>query len=215
MGHKIHPVGFRLGINKNYKSLWYAEGDIYKNQLHEDIRVRKYLKATLKLAGVGDIVIKRSVNNIIIDISVSRPGVVIGRGGKGLEDLKKILDQMLNSNVHLEVHDIKKPDLNAMLVAQNVTDGIAKRVSPKFLMDREIVKIREAGALGAKIWVSGRVGGSEIHRTDKRNFGSVPLHTLRADIDYADSYIKTNSYGVIGVKVWIYKGEKNYIDEVV
>ena len=102
-----------------------------------------------------------------------------------------------------------------MLVAQNVTDGIAKRVSPKFLMDREIVKIREAGALGAKIWVSGRVGGSEIHRTDKRNFGSVPLHTLRADIDYADSYIKTNSYGVIGVKVWIYKGEKNYIDEVV
>ncbi len=213
MGQKIHPTGFRIGINKNYKSLWFAEKGLYKEQLQQDLKVRKFLKKELKQAGIGDIVIKRSLNNVSIDISVARPGIVIGRGGQGLELLKKTLDVMFGSSIHLDVHDIKKPDLNAMIVAQNLVDGIMKRMSAKFLMDKELVKIKEAGGLGAKIEISGRVNGAEIHRTDKARFGSVPLQTLRADIDYADAYAKTKTVGIIGIKVWIYKGEKNYIDE--
>ena len=213
MGKKVNPVGFRIGINKNYKSLWFAEGDLYKKQLQEDLNVRKFLKKTLKSAGIGEITIKRSLNNVIVDISVARPGVVIGKGGQGLEELKKTLDVMFGSGVHLDVHDIKKPELSAMIVSQNIVDGVLKRMSAKFLMERELVKIKEAGALGAKIQVSGRVNGSEIHRTDKVKFGSVPLQTIRADIDYSDNYAKTKSFGILGVKVWIYKGEKNYIDE--
>ena len=213
MCRKVHPTSLRLGINKNYKSLWFAEGKQYVKQLHEDLKVRKFLKEAISIAGVEDIVIKRSLNNAIIDIIVARPGVVIGRGGKGLEELKKKLDIMLGTSVHLNVKDVKKPELSAVLVAKNIAEGIQKRVSYKFLMDKELEKIKGAGALGAKIEISGRVGGSEIHRTEKKKFGTVPLHTLKADIDYYDAYAKTIGFGILGVKVWIYKGNKSFIEE--
>ena len=214
MAHKIHPTGFRIGINKNYKSLWFGEGPLYKAQLLQDLKARKFLKERLSQAGVGDITIKRSLSSVSIDIAVARPGVVIGKGGKGLEDLKKELDILFGIGVHLDVHDIKKPELNANIVSANIVEGILKRISIKFLMEKELGKIKDAGAKGAKIWVSGRVGGAEIARTDKVYFGSVPLHTLKNDIDYSDAFAKTGNFGVIGVKVWINKGIKDFIEEV-
>ena len=213
MAHKVHPTGFRIGINKNYKSLWFADKEVYKVQLHQDLKARKFLKDHLLQAGIGEIVIKRSLSDVSIDISVARPGVVIGRGGKGLEDLKKELDILFGVSVHLDVHDIKKPELNANIVSSSIVSGILKRISIKFLIEKELGKIKDAGAKGAKICVSGRIGGSEIARTEKVYFGSVPLHTLKSDIDYSDSYAKTINFGVIGVKVWINNGIKDSLEE--
>lgn len=209
MGQKINPTGFRLGVNKTWSSIWFsADKATYVKNLHADIKARSYITKNLKQAGIGAINIKRALNNIVFEIFVARPGMVIGKGGKGLEDLKKALDAIMGSDVRLEVKEIKNVGLESRIIAQNIVDGIQKRMSPKFLMTKELDKIKEAGALGGRIWVSGLIGGSAIHRTDKKSFGTVPLQTLRADIDYAQADALTYNSGVMGIKVWIYKGEK-------
>lgn len=209
MGQKIHPVGFRLGTNKTWSSIWFAgDRNAYVTNLHNDIKARDYVYKALRAAGTAEVNIKRALNNIVIEIFVARPGMVIGKGGKGLEDLKKALDKILGADVRLEVKEVKSPSLEARIVAQNIVDGIQKRVSPKFLMSKELDRIKEAGALGGRIWVSGLIGGSAIHRTDKKSFGTIPLQTLRADISYAGLDALTYNSGVMGIKVWIYRGEK-------
>lgn len=207
MGQKIHPTGFRMGKFKNWKSIWYSNPKGFADQMLVDLQAREYLDRTLKSAGMADCIIKRSFNDIVIDVHVARPGVVIGRSGKGIEELKAKLNEIFHSKVQVNVHDIKTPNLSSRLVAQNIIDGIERRIAPRFLINREIEKIKEAGALGAKIWVSGRIGGTLIHRTEKREFGSVPLQTLRANIDYYQGKALLTSAGLLGVKVWIYKGE--------
>lgn len=213
MGQKIHPVGFRLGTNKTWSSIWFAaDRQTYVKNLHADLKARAYIFKVLRQSGVADIIIKRALTSVVIEIHVSRPGMVIGKGGKGLEDLKKVLDVTFGADVRLEVKEIKVPALESRIVAQNIVDGIEKRVSPKFLMSKELARIKDAGALGARIWVSGLIGGSQIHRTDKQKFGSIPLQTLRADISYSALDALTYNSGVMGVKVWIYKGEKKSYD---
>jgi small subunit ribosomal protein S3 len=210
MGQKIHPVGFRLGKNRTWSSIWYA-GDrkTYVSNLHIDIKARDFIVKKLSQAGVAEVNIKRSFNNIAVEIFVARPGMVIGKGGQGLEDLKKQLLKIFNApDVRLEVKEIKSPALESRVVAQNIVDGIRKRISPKFLMSKELDRIKDAGALGGRIWVSGLIGGSAIHRTEKKAFGTIPLQTLRADISYAGLDALTYNSGVMGVKVWIYRGEK-------
>lgn len=212
MGQKIQPFGLRLGINKTWKSRWFAKGDDFQNQLHEDIRVRKYIREKLKPAGVDSVVITRSMNKISIKIEVARPGVVIGRGGTGIEDLKKALNRLLKTKVDVEVSEVKNPDLSARIVASRIADAIEHRVRPKIAVIKELEKIKSAGAKGVKIWVSGLIGGANIARTDKVEWGTVPLATLRADIDFARVPAQTVGAGLLGVKVWIYKGEKIGID---
>lgn len=209
MGQKIHPIGFRLGTNKTWSSLWFNDDRaMYVKNLHADLQARAFIAKALRQAGVAQVNIKRALNNIVIEIFVARPGMVFGKGGKGLEDLKVKLNEIMHAEIHFEVKEVKNPSLEARIVAQNVVDGIQKRISPKFLMTKELEKIKEAGALGARIWVSGLIGGSAIHRTEKKVFGTIPLQTLRADISYADMHALTYNSGVMGVKVWIYKGEK-------
>lgn len=212
MGQKIQPYGLRLGINKTWKSRWFAKGADFQNQLHEDIYVRKYIKEKLKPAGVDSVVIMRSMNKIGIKIEVARPGVVIGRGGTGIEDLKKELNKILKTKVDVEVSEVKNPDLSARIIAGRIADAIEHRVRPKIAVMKELEKIKSAGAKGAKIWISGLIGGANIARTDKAEWGTVPLATLRADIDFARVPAKTVGAGLLGVKVWIYKGEKIGID---
>lgn len=213
MGQKISPTGFRVGINKNWKSIWYSDKEHFSDQLLMDLKARDMLFASLKSAGVADIVIKRAFNNVTIEVYVARPGVVIGRAGKGIDELKAKVAKIFNSNVQINVHEIKQPNLNANIVAQNIVEGIQRRIAPKFLMSREIQKVKDAGALGAKIWVSGRIGGALIHRTEKKEFGIVPLQTIRANIDFAKADALLSSAGILGVKVWIYKGEIDGMEE--
>ena|SRR5579872_2111360 len=214
MGQKIHPVGFRLGINKTWSSIWFAnDRATYVANLHADIKARTYVQKKLRGAGIAEVNIKRALNNIVVEVYVARPGMVIGKGGKGLDDLKRALVDILKTDVRLEVKEVKSPALEARIVAQNIVDGIEKRVSPKFLMTKELDRIKDAGAMGARIWVSGLIGGSAIHRTEKKVFGTIPLQTLRADISYANLNALTYNSGVMGVKVWIYKGEKKDYDQ--
>jgi len=209
MGQKINPTGFRIGKNKTWSSIWYAgDRETYVKNLHADIKARDFITKKLKGAGVAEVLIKRGLSNISVEIMVARPGMVIGKGGKGLEELKKSLDLLLVNDVRLDVKETKNPALEAAVVAQNIVDGIQKRISPKFLMTKELSRIKDAGALGGRIWVSGLIGGSAIHRTEKRSYGTIPLQTLRADINYASASALTYNAGVMGVKVWIYKGEK-------
>lgn len=209
MGQKIHPVGFRLGVNKTWSSVWFADTrKEYVQNLQTDIKARAYVNKVLRNAGVAEVNIKRALSNVVVEIYVARPGMVIGKGGKGMEDLKTALVKQFGTDVHLEVKEVKQPALESRIVAQNIVDGIQKRISPKFLMTKELDRIKEAGALGGRIWVSGLIGGSAIHRTDKRSFGTIPLQTLRADISYANLDALTYNSGVMGIKVWIYKGEK-------
>ncbi len=213
MGQKIHPVGFRLGTNRTWSSVWFANDTAtYVKNLHSDIKVRKFVLKALKASGVAEVNIKRALNNVVIEIHVARPGMVIGKGGKGLEDLTKELTKMLGTEPRLEVKEVKNPSLEARIIAQNIVDGIQKRVSPKFLMTKELERIKDAGALGGRIWISGLIGGSQIHRTEKKSFGTIPLQTLRADISYAGLDALTYNSGVMGVKVWIYRGEKKDYD---
>lgn len=214
MGQKVHPVGFRLGLNKTWSSIWFADDrQTYVKNIHNDIAARKYIFNTLKNAGVADVIIKRALNYVLIEIYVARPGMVIGKGGKGMEELKKVLDVKMETDVRLEVREIKNPGLESRIVAQNIADGIKKRISPKFLMSKELEKIKEAGALGGKIAISGLIGGSAIHRTEKRNFGTLPLHTLRADISYSAIDVLNYNSGIMGIKVWIFKGEKSSYEQ--
>ena len=205
MGQKVHPYGFRVGINKPWLSRWFREKD-YATTLHEDLEIRKFLKGELKDAGVSRIEIERVANKILLEIHTARPGIVIGKKGSEIERLRKLLAARTGKEVFINVREIKRPELDAQLVAENIADQIRRRVSFRRAMKRAVSSAMKLGAEGIRVSCGGRLGGAEIARTEWYREGRVPLHTLRADIDYgfAESF---TTYGVVGVKVIIFKGE--------
>jgi len=206
MGQKIHPTGFRLAISRNWNSRWYASNRDFAGMLAEDIKVREYLKAKLKNASVSRVLIERPAKNARITIFSARPGVVIGKKGEDIENLKRDLGKMLNVPVAVNIEEVRKPEIDAKLIADSITQQLEKRIMFRRAMKRAMQNAMRLGALGIKIMSSGRLNGIEIARTEWYREGRVPLHTLRADIDYGTSEAKT-TYGVIGVKVWVYKGD--------
>jgi small subunit ribosomal protein S3 len=203
VGQKVHPTGFRLAINKSWVSRWYAENDFGKF-LQEDLKIRKYLKKKLYQAGISKIEIERATNKIRINIFTSRPGMVIGRKGAEIDQLKKELQGLTDKEVHINIHEVKRPDLDAQLVAENIALQLIRRVAFRRAIKKSVTTALKFGALGIKVCCSGRLGGAEIARTEWYREGRVPLHTLRAQIDYGFAEALT-TYGLIGVKVWINK----------
>ena len=206
MGQKINPTGFRLSVSRNWNSRWYAGGRDFPRMLGEDLQVRDYLRRKLRNASVGRILIERPAKNARITIYSARPGVVIGKKGEDIEALKVALQKMMGVPVHVNIDEIRKPELDAQLIADSITQQLEKRIMFRRAMKRAMQNAMRLGAQGIKIMSSGRLNGIEIARTEWYREGRVPLHTLRADIDYGFSEAKT-TYGVIGVKVWVYKGE--------
>jgi small subunit ribosomal protein S3 len=206
MGQKINPTGFRLSVSRNWNSRWFATGDDFSRMLGEDLRVREYLKKRLRSASVGRILIERPAKNARITIFSARPGVVIGKKGEDIEALKVELQKMLGVPVHVNIDEIRKPEVDAQLIADSITQQLEKRIMFRRAMKRAMQNAMRLGAQGIKIMSAGRLNGIEIARTEWYREGRVPLHTLRADIDYGFSEAKT-TYGVIGVKVWVYKGD--------
>jgi small subunit ribosomal protein S3 len=206
MGQKVHPNGIRLGIVKEHTSMWYADRKNYSDYLLNDLRVREFLRKRLVDASVSRIDIHRSAQNAKIKIHTARPGIVIGKKGEDVEKLRKILTDMMGINVSLNIEEIRKPELDAYLVAQNVAQALERRVQFRRAMKRVIQNAMRIGAEGIKVRVAGRLGGAEIARSEVYHEGRVPLHTLRADIDYA-TYEAQTTYGILGIKVWIFKGE--------
>ena len=206
MGQKVSPHGLRVGIIKDWSSTWYANKQDYSNNLVEDHKIREYLKKTLKPAGIDSINIARKGNKILVDINTAKPGMIIGKGGAAIEELKVKLSKMIGKEISLNINEIKDVDMAAQLVAENIALQLEKRISFRRAMKQAMQKTMKAGALGIKTAVSGRLGGAEIARTEHYSEGTIPLQTLRADIDYGFAEAKT-TYGIIGVKVWIYKGE--------
>lgn len=209
MGQKVNPISFRLGIMYGWNSKWFSKRN-YQEFLRQDLTIRKYVKNRLKDAGIAKIEIERSGNNINIIIMAAKPGVVIGRGGQGIEELKKaIKDKFLDTktSVKLNIQEVANPNTNAELIIQGMTADLEKRMPFRRIMKQALMRIEKAGALGAKVICSGRLNGSEIARREMLAWGKLPLHTLRADVDYSRGAALT-TYGKVGVKVWIYKGEK-------
>ncbi|MDA0262063.1 MAG: 30S ribosomal protein S3 [Proteobacteria bacterium] len=206
MGQKTNPIGFRLGINRTWDSRWYADGAAYGDMLHEDLKIRKYLEERLVQAGISRIVIERPAKKARVTIHTARPGVVIGKKGADIERLRSDLARMTDSEVHLNILEIRKPEIDAKLVAENISQQLARRVAFRRAMKRAVQSAMRLGALGIRINCGGRLGGAEIARTEWYREGRVPLHTLRADIDYGEVTAHT-AYGTCGVKVWIFKGE--------
>lgn len=206
MGQKVSPVGLRIGINKDWESKWYAPSKDFSKVLNTDIKIREYLEKKLKGSSVANIVIERNNKRTNVIINTSKPGVVIGRGGEEIEKHKKALSKLTGEEIYISIVEIKQPDLNAALVAENIATQIENRASYRVAQKRAIRNTMKAGAKGIKTQVSGRLNGAEIARSEHYTEGTVPLHTLRADIDYAHKEADT-IYGKIGVKVWIYKGE--------
>ena len=205
MGQKVHPIGFRIGVIRDWDAKWFAEKD-YATLLHEDIAIRKYLLKKLASASVAKVETERKANQLKVTIHTARPGMVIGRGGAEVEILRKDLEQRTGKQVNINIAEIKQPETNAQLVAENIAFQLKRRISFRRAMKQSIGRTMRLGAQGVKIIVSGRLGGAEIARTESYAEGKVPLHTLRADIDYGFAEADT-TYGKIGVKVWIYKGE--------
>ena len=205
MGQKVNPIGLRLGINRTWDSRWFAD-DNYANLLHEDLRIRKYLRGRLQQAGVSRIVIERPAKKARITIHTARPGVVIGKKGADIEKLRAALQKMTESEVHLNIVEIRKPEIDARLVAENIANQLERRVAFRRAMKRAVQSAMRLGASGIRINCGGRLGGAEIARTEWYREGRVPLHTLRADVDYGEATAKT-TYGSCGVKVWVFKGE--------
>ena len=205
MGQKVNPIGLRLGINRTWDSRWYADSE-YADLLHEDIRLRNYLKKRLAQAGVSKIVIERPAKKARITIHTARPGVVIGKKGADIERLRKELSKMTTSDVHLNIIEIRKPEIDAQLIAENIAQQLERRIGFRRAMKRAVQSAMRLGAQGIRINCGGRLGGAEIARTEWYREGRVPLHTLRADIDYGLTTAHTN-YGTCGVKVWVFKGE--------
>lgn len=205
MGQKVNPKGFRIGVIRDWDAKWYA-GKNYAELLHEDLKIRKYIKKKLFAAGISRTVIERAANRVKVTIHTAKPGIVIGRGGAEVENLRKELEKMTGRSANINIAEIKKPELDAQLVAENVAAQLEKRTSFRRAMKQSVGRTMRLGAEGIKIMVSGRLGGAEIARTEWYNEGKVPLHTLRADIDYGLAEAHT-TYGIIGVKVWIYHGE--------
>lgn len=205
MGQKVNPIGLRVGINRTWDSRWYADGD-YADLLHEDLRIRDYLKKTLAQAGVSKVIIERPAKKARVTIHTARPGVVIGKKGTDIEKLRQKVSAMTESEVHLNIVEVRKPEIDAQLVAENVAQQIERRVSIRRAMKRAVQSAMRMGAEGIRINCAGRLGGAEIARMQWYREGRVPLHTLRANVDYAEAPAVT-TYGVCGVKVWIYKGD--------
>ena len=206
MGQKVSPVGLRIGINKTWESKWYAENKDFAKFLNNDDKIRKYLSKRLKDAAVSSILIERTAKKTEVIINTSKPGVVIGHGGEEIEKVKKELTKLVNEDVQISIMEIKNPDIDAALVAENIAHQIENRVSFRIAQKKAIRNAMKAGAKGIKTAVSGRLGGAEMARTEGYTEGNIPLHTLRADVDYAHKEADT-TYGKIVVKVWIYKGE--------
>ena len=206
MGQKVNPIGYRLGIVSKCKSTWFADDKQYPILLNEDIEIRRVLMKKLDQASVSEVTIERPADNAVITIHTARPGIVIGKRGEDVEKLRTALKAVTKVQVHININEIKKPELNSKLVAEGIAQQLAKRVMFRRAMKRALQNAMKQGALGVKICVSGRLGGAEIARSEWVREGRVPLHTLRADIDYAVAESHT-TYGVIGVKVWIFKGE--------
>jgi small subunit ribosomal protein S3 len=205
MGQKVNPIGLRLGINRTWDSRWYADDD-YAKMLHEDLKLREFLRGKLMQAGVSRVVIERPAKKARVTIHTARPGVVIGKKGADIEVLRKTLSKMTGSEVHLNIVEIRKPELDAQLVAENIAQQLERRVAFRRAMKRAVQSAMRLGAQGIRINCSGRLGGAEIARMEWYREGRVPLHTLRADVDYGVATAKT-TYGTCGVKVWVFKGE--------
>ncbi|SIS66147.1 30S ribosomal protein S3 [Phaeovulum vinaykumarii] len=206
MGQKVNPIGMRLQVNRTWDSRWFAESKDYGNLLLEDLRMREFIHKEAKQAGVSRVIIERPHKKCRVTIHAARPGVIIGKKGADIEVLRKKLANMTSSELHLNIVEVRKPEVDAQLVAESIAQQLERRVSFRRAMKRAVQNAMRMGALGIRVNVSGRLGGAEIARTEWYREGRVPLHTLRADIDYALSEAST-PYGIIGVKVWIFKGE--------
>jgi small subunit ribosomal protein S3 len=205
MGQKVNPIGLRVGINRTWDSRWYADGD-YGDLLHEDLRIRRHIENKLSKAGISRVIIERPAKKARITIHTARPGVVIGRKGVDIERLRTELARMTDSELHLNIVEIRKPEIDAKLVAENISQQLERRVAFRRAMKRAVQSAMRLGAKGIRINCGGRLGGAEIARTEWYREGRVPLHTLRADIDYGEATAKT-AYGTCGVKVWVFTGE--------
>lgn len=205
MGHKVHPFGFRIGIVKDWRSRWYDEKH-YAELVHEDIDIRRIILSSYQEAGISQIEIERKANEVTVTVHTARPGVVIGRGGQRVDELRLLLEKHTEKKIRLNIQEIREPELDAMLVAQNIAEQLRRRVSYRRAIKQSVSRTMLRGAKGVKIKCSGRLGGAEIARHEVGHEGSVPLHTLRADIDYGFAESLT-AMGLIGVKVWIYKGD--------
>ena len=217
MGQKINPTGFRLAVTKNWSSRWYANSKDFPGMLHEDVKVREYLKRKLAHASVGRVLIERPAKNARVTVFSARPGVVIGKKGEDIEQLRSDLQRIMGVPVHVSIEEIRKPELDAQLIADSISQQLEKRIMFRRAMKRAMQNAMRLGAKGIKVMSSGRLNGAEIARREWYREGRVPLHTLRADIDYATSEALT-TYGIIGIKVWVYKGdmlERNEQPEVV
>ena len=206
MGQKVNPHGLRVGIIKDWDSKWYADKKNFNSLLIEDFNIRKYIKEKLFIAGISKVEIERAANRVKVSIYTAKPGMVIGKGGAGVEELKNELEKLTKKNVIVNVEEVKEPELDAQLVAENIASQLERRISFRRAMKQAIQRTMKAGALGIKTAVSGRLGGADMARTEGYSEGTIPLQTLRADIDYGFAEADT-TYGKIGVKVWIYKGE--------
>ena len=206
MGQKVNPIGLRIGVNKDWDSKWYSKSNNFGHLLNNDIKIREYLEKNHKDAAIASIVIERNDKRCDVKIYSAKPGMIIGKGGEDIEKLKNALKKLVNEEIYISIVEVKNPDLNATLVAQNIASQIAARAPFRSAQKRAIRNTMKAGAKGIKTAVSGRLGGAEMARTEGYTEGTVPLHTIRADIDYGTARADT-TYGIIGVKVWIYKGE--------
>ncbi len=206
MGQKVNPHGLRVGVIKDWDAKWYAEKNNYSEVLHEDLEIREHIKDKMFESGIARIVIERAANRLKIDVHTARPGMVIGKGGSEVDALRQEVEDITGKNVQINVVEVEDPELNAQLVAENIAQQLLKRVSFRRAMKQAMNKAMRMGAEGFRVQSSGRLGGAEMARREGYNEGSVPLHTLRADIDYGFAEAKT-TYGTIGVKVWINKGE--------
>lgn len=208
--HKVNPIGFRIGVNKNWNSRWYGSKEDYADKFLSDIKVNKLVEEKLKMAGVASIVIKRLINKVVIEISVARPGVVIGRGGAGINALKEELTKLLNTNVDIKIFEVKNPDIVAKLVAENIAMQCERRVNPKVAASKAVEAAKSTGLVkGIEVWIGGRIKGAEMARREKVRWGVVPRHTIRADLDYAFTEARVPQAGKHGIKVWINRGEKS------
>ena len=205
MGQKVNPNGLRLGINKTWLSRWYSKAN-YVKLLHEDLEIRKYVQEKLSSASISKVIIERAAKKLRLTIYSSRPGIIIGKKGADIESLKNKLTEMSKLEVYLDIKEVRKPEVEAKLVAENIASQLEKRISFRRAMKKAVQSSMRLGVKGVKVVCSGRLGGAEIARTEKYHLGSVPLHTLRSDIDYATAEAET-TYGICGIKVWINKGE--------
>lgn len=206
MGQKVNPIGFRLGITKNWTSKWYADHRTYADQLEEDFKVQDYIKSTMKHAGISRVELERAAQKVKVTIFASRPGIIIGRKGEAADQLKADLVKLSKNDVTVNIKEVKRPEIDAQLIAQNIATQLQRRIAFRRAIKRALASAMRLNIQGCKIMVSGRLNGAEMSRREWVREGRVPLHTLRAEIDYGTAEART-TYGVIGVKVWVYKGE--------